>query len=374
MAQAFTPGLTVRSGVVMRKLRELPLAGETLVQVGDRVTASQEVARAFLPGDLHIMRLPEKMGLEPFEVLKGLRVKEGDAVESGALLCEHAGFFGWLKTRFVSTATGIVEFISERTGHVGVRTASKPVTLAAYISGEVVAVEAGKSVLIETSGALVQGIFGVGGERSGVLSLLPVTEDQAVEVSDLPANCAGLILVGGASAAASVLKEAAARGALGFMVGSVDDKALKSYVGHEIGIALTGDEKVAMTLIITEGFGKLAMSKRIVQLLKAFEGRRVSINGATQVRAGALRPELIVPDVSAENTMGARTDLEAAGLQVGSHVRLIRVPYFGLRGEVVELPHAMEEIPTGAHARVLRAKLADGLVVTVPRANVELCS
>jgi hypothetical protein len=363
----------------MRKLRELPLAGEILVKLGDRVSADQEVARAFLPGDLHIMRLPEKMGLEPFEVTKGLKVKEGDEVSEGDLLCEHAGFFGWLKTRFFSTATGVVEFLSERTGHIGVRSASKPVSLNAYISGEVVAVEPKKSVTIQTTGALVQGIFGVGGERSGVLALLPVTEEQAVEISHLLPDCRGLILVGGASASAAVLKEAAARGALGFMVGSVDDQSLKSYVGHDIGIALTGDEKIPMTLIITEGFGSLAMSTRIVQLLKAYEGMPVSINGATQVRAGAVRPELVVPESrnqgsAVQSASDLSPELGGGGLQVGSHVRLIRVPYFGERGQVVELPHAMEEIPTGAHARVLRAKLAGGTIVTIPRANVELCS
>jgi len=372
MAQAFTPGLTVSTGITVRKLRELPLAGEVLVKVGDRVSASQEVARAFLPGELYIMRLPEKMGIESFEVVKGLKVKEGDAVEEGTLLCEHAGFFGWLKTRFHSSAKGVIEFISERTGHIGVRSASKPVTLAAYISGEVVAVDPLKSAVIQTTGALVQGIFGVGGERAGTLTLLSVSESQPLEVKDLPSNCQGLVLVGGASASAEVLLEAALRGAAGLVVGSVDDQALKKFVGHDIGIALTGDEKVSMTLIVTEGFGFLPMSARIVELLKEFAGKEVSINGATQVRAGALRPELIVSEVAA-SARSVATQFET-GLNIGSMVRLIRVPYFGMRGEVVELPHAMEEIPTGAHARILRARLADGSVVTVPRANVELCS
>ena len=51
---------------------------------------------------------------------------------------------------------------------------------------------------------------------------------------------------------------------------------------------------------------------------------------------------------------------------------MIRVPLFGVYGNVVELPDSLEEIPSGARARVVRVKLEDGSIVTVPRANIEL--
>jgi hypothetical protein len=59
-------------------------------------------------------------------------------------------------------------------------------------------------------------------------------------------------------------------------------------------------------------------------------------------------------------------------LGVGTPIRLIRSPYFGEIGEVAELPIAPEQVESGAVVRVLRAKLADGRLVTVPRANVEI--
>jgi hypothetical protein len=59
-------------------------------------------------------------------------------------------------------------------------------------------------------------------------------------------------------------------------------------------------------------------------------------------------------------------------LEIGARVRLIRVPYFGSRGTVSELPHELRELETGAMARVLCARLDDGRDVVVPRANVEL--
>ena len=48
MAQAFTPGLTRASGLKVIKTRRLPLLGETLFKIGDKVSATDVVARTDL--------------------------------------------------------------------------------------------------------------------------------------------------------------------------------------------------------------------------------------------------------------------------------------------------------------------------------------
>jgi len=60
------------------------------------------------------------------------------------------------------------------------------------------------------------------------------------------------------------------------------------------------------------------------------------------------------------------------GLVVGSQVRLIRQPYFGMMAEVTGLPAPLQELPTEAKVRVLEVKLESGDQVIMPRANVEL--
>lgn len=369
MAQAFTPGLVIKKSAQVKRLRELPVAGEVLAAVGDNVRAEQIVARAFLPGELHILRISEKMGVEAFEVIKGLRVKVGDLVSENQVLCEHAGLFGLFKTRFESPVAGTVELITERTGHVAVRGAPKPIEVDAFIDGTVSAVVPNKSVTVTASGAFIQGIFGVGGERRGKV-LLVQAQGLRLEPSDVPQDCAEAILVCKARPALDALRTAAQRGAVALVTGSIDDEVLSGYLGFDLGIALTGDEDVPMTLIITEGFGDLEMSARAFSLLSELQGRRASVNGATQVRAGALRPEVIVPSAS---PAGPAMEAEGArGLTLGAAIRIIRVPYFGRYATVHELPHEIHTIETGAEARILKAKLDDGKIVTVPRANVEL--
>jgi hypothetical protein len=115
------------------------------------------------------------------------------------------------------------------------------------------------------------------------------------------------------------------------------------------------------------------MAEQTFTLLKAREGMKTSINGATQIRAGVVRPEIVIP--LASETGGLASDAEdgaAEGiLEVGSSVRIIREPYFGRLGRVTELPVELQNLETEARVRVLRVELKNGEQTTLPRANVE---
>ena len=83
---------------------------------------------------------------------------------------------------------------------------------------------------------------------------------------------------------------------------------------------------------------------------------KTSINGATQIRAGVVRPEIVIPLVpDAVETVGAGENESTEGiLEVGSSVRIIREPYFGQLGRVTELPVELQNLETEARVRVLR--------------------
>jgi hypothetical protein len=373
MSVSLTPGLRCSPAIYIEKRRDLPVRGRVLVKVGERVTAQSVVAEAEREGELRLVRVAETLGLAPSDALSRIRVKQGDLVKRGDLLAELKGLWGLLRTTVESPIDGQVEFISHATGHIAIRAPVTRLALTAYIDGIVKRVEPERGVVIGTEATFVQGIFGVGGERDGTVRILSIAPDQIVSASDIPEGCAGEILVGGRSPRIEALRCAAERGAVGFVTASIDDATLRDYVGYDIGIALTGDEPVPMTLIITEGFGSIAMNPRVIELLGAVAGARASINGATQVRAGALRPEIIAPPSDTAGGEGRAKEQDQAGLTVGSIVRVIRVPYFGLRAEILELPRELTVIETGAMARVAKARLIEsGQVVTVPRANLEL--
>lgn len=360
---------------LVRKRRDLPLRGQVLVSQGSTVTADSVVAEAYRDGELRIVRAAEELGVRPEEVGTYLRLSIGDSVRQGDCIAEIQGLWGLLKTKVISPIEGSIEFISPATGHIGVRGPKDRVALTAYLDGVIAEVEPERGVVVEARASFVQGIFGVGGERVGALKLLGIPLDRKVTLECIPPDASGCVLVGGHSPTLEALREAAARGAVGFVTGSIDDATLKEYVGYDIGVAITGDEPVPMTVIITEGFGAIPMNARVEAIMRDVNGKRVSINGATQVRAGAIRPEIIGAPSAIQPGNGADGIDESGGegLRVGGAVRVIRVPYFGQRAVITELPRELERIETGASARVARLRLeADGREVVVPRANLEM--
>lgn len=369
MPTAYTPGLRVTEYTTIRKVRRLPLKGEVLVQVGQKVGADDVVARALLPGNLQAVRTAEHLGITADEVLRLLKKHEGDVVEAGEVLVETRGLFGLFGSKLTAPARGTIEYISSITGTIGLREPSVPLNLNAYIAGIIEEVMPGEGVTVATEGALVQGIFGVGGERRGKLKTVAAGPDATLDESRLTPECAGCVLLGGATTNVAQIRKAIEVGAVALIVGAVSDAVLRAYLGYDIGVAITGQEDIPLTLILTEGFGQLAMAWRTFSLLDNLQGLDASINGATQIRAGVIRPEIIVPERASAH---AAEEPGASELQVGTRVRLIREPYFGRFATVAALPPELHQIETEAMVRVAEVTLEDGPRTLVPRANVEI--
>lgn len=370
MGSAYTPGLTVSADTIVQRVRRLPIRGDVLVNVGDQVHYDTPVARAMLPGLLQTIRLAEKMGVEAKDAPSVSRLKGGDKVEPGQLIAQSKGFMGLFKSEVVSEYAGTIESISEVTGNMLIREPSIPVEIAAYVTGKVVQVMPDEGAVIETRGAMVQGIFGIGGEKNGVIRVAVQGNNDLLDEGAIRPEDEGKILVGGRGVTAAALKKANQLKVAGLVVGAVKDVDLIDLLGYDIGVAITGQEPVETTLLCTEGFGELAMAERTFNLLKSIEGRRASLNGATQIRAGVIRPEVIAPvEVASQSSP---KEAAAQYLVVGTPIRVIREPYFGRLGAVTGLPSQLQVVESGAEVRVLKAVLDDGQEVTVPRANVEI--
>ncbi|MHB0938593.1 MAG: hypothetical protein ACYC6A_19530 [Armatimonadota bacterium] len=369
MPTAYTPGLLVTDHTVIRKVRRLPLKGEVVVAEGQRVEADAVVARAMLPGNIQAVRGAERLGIQAEEFLRLLKKREGDTVAKDEVLAETKGLFGLFGAKLTAPADGTIEYISPLTGTIGLREMPVPLNLTAYITGTIEEVVPEEGATVMTEGALVQGIFGVGGERRGALKTVAGGPDAPLDESRLGPDCAGCVLLGGATTNVAQIRRAIEVGAVGIIVGAVSDAVMRAYLGYDIGVAITGQEDVPLTLILTEGFGQLAMAARTFTLLDSLEGMVASINGATQIRAGVIRPEIIVPEHTASSAV---TEPHGSELGLGVRVRLIREPYFGRFATVSSLPPELHKIETEAMVRVAEVKLEGGETVLVPRANVEI--
>jgi len=366
---AYTPGLKIKRTIRERKVRKLPIQGEVFVKVGDEVDFQTEVSKTTVPGEPHVMNAAAKLGVTGETLKDYTKKKIGDDVSKGERIAGFNMFFGLWKNWVLSPADGYIENISELSGQIIVREHPVPVTVDAYVQGRVVDVLENEGAVIETNAAFVQGIFGVGGETHGEIKVV-LDDPEAHLTEDLVTpNCKDKILVGGSLVTGEALHRALGVGASGIVTGGIMDVSLEDLLGYEIGVAITGQEDIGITVVITEGFGEMAMNPRTLELFKEFEGERVAMSGATQIRAGVIRPEVIIPH---DRGVPKEESSLSMGMTPGTPIRIISLPYFGGLGKVISLPVELHVIETESSVRVVEVELEDGRRVIVPRANVEI--
>lgn len=370
MAHAYTPGLKVTSRTVVRKERRLPLPGEVKVAKDALVKGDDIVARTELPGNVQTVNVGGLLGVPP-EDLPQLMVKAaGDTVEKDEVIARSKGLFGLFKSEVKSPVTGSIESVSSITGQVILREPPLPVQVDAYVEGLVIEVIENEGVVVQTEASMVQGIFGVGGEVRGIIHVVAEDPGEPFTPEMLTDDCKGRIVVGGSLITAESIARAIEVGAKALVAGGVEDETLRKFLGYDIGVAITGSEKKGLTLIVTEGFGRMRMADRTFGLLKSLEGQTASCNGATQIRAGVIRPEIVVPTRASGKDISSTA--AEGGLGIGMMVRIIRQPGFGRIGKVTNLPVDLQQVESEARARVLEVELDDKTRVVLPRANVEI--
>mgnify|MGYP001183916694 FL=1 len=371
MAHAYTPGLKVLHHAKVEKNRRLPIKGKITKQVGDLLKPEDVVAKTDLPGNVQMLKVANVLNIGPADVPDMMLVGEGDKVNKGQMIAETEGLFGFFKSNVKSPIDGTVESISDVTGQIVMREAPIPVEVDAYMSGVVKEIIPDEGVIVEADAAFIQGIFGIGGESRGTMEILVENREQELTTDLLNESHKGKIVVGGSFVNLETYKKALSLQIAGIVVGGFNYYDLEEILGYTLGVAITGSEDLVTSLIVTEGFGNIRMGSRTFDLLNKENGKFVSINGATQIRAGVIRPEIVIPLQESEIPETSVYQSDDRGIGEGSLVRIIRAPYFGKMGEVVSLPPELQQMESETMVRVAEVKIDSG-VLNIPRANLEM--
>ncbi|MBT4035857.1 MAG: hypothetical protein HOB84_09835 [Candidatus Marinimicrobia bacterium] len=371
MAHSYTPGLKVLHETKVRKDRILPLKGDVVVEVKASVTPDDIVARTHLPGNVQMMNVGNILNIDPTDVEALMLKPVGSEFAKGEMIAETNGLFGFFKSNVKAPINCTLESISSITGQVVLRDAPIPVEVDAYIRGVVAEVVPEEGVIIETEAVFIQGIFGIGGESRGELVVVTDSREDELTADMIKPEHAGKVLVGGSFISLAAYKKALSMKVAGVVVGGFNYFDLEEILGYTLGVAITGSEDLVTSLVLTEGYGEIRMGSRTFDLLKQHHGKFTSINGATQIRAGVIRPEIVIP-LNPEDIKG---DVHAIqineGIQPGSLVRVIRAPHFGRIGTVVSLPPELQKMESETMVRVAEIKIDDQVMV-IPRANLEM--
>ena len=210
----------------------------------------------------------------------------------------------------------------------------------------------------------------MGGENRGNLRVLVNDREDELNEEMITADMKGSVIVGGSYISLKAFKKAISVGVSAVVVGGFNYHDLKEILGYTLGVAITGSEDIGTSLILTEGYGKIPMGSRSFDILKKHDGNFTSVNGATQIRAGVIRPEIVIP-INNVDDLDSDVKKNEMGITEGSLVRVIRSPYFGQIGTVKALPHELHKMESETMVRVAEVEINDQKFV-IPRANLEM--
>jgi len=237
---------------------------------------------------------------------------------------------------------------------------SKPFELRAGIPGQVVTILQSRGVVIETTGALLEGVWGNGREDSAPLRLLGESPLTSLTAALVEMDMRGALMACGQLTDPAVLKTVAEVHPRGLIVGGLAPGLLPLA------------QALDFPVLVVEGFGQRGFSAPAFALLKSNAGREAWLNAARWDRFRGQRPELIVPLPSPSTPPAAPVEGEA--LEVGKRVRVLRGRDAGKVGAVLDMSDAPVLVPSGLRVRVARVMLEGGPAAgtEIPVANIEL--
>jgi hypothetical protein len=368
---------TLRPLTLITRRRELPFAGEILVRAGQRVEPEDVIGRTLIPARGQRFRVARALGIDPAELGRSLVLADGSELQVGDVVVETRR--GRPRV-WRAPIAGTLSTVEVDRGYLVIFPPAELLEVRAHFKGFVVSVEPYRAAVIQTPAALVQGVFGLGGVRHGVMRVAVTDPADELTPETMDERLAFCILIAGAGVSAEVLARAVELQVRGIIVGSIAEEALRSFLGYgdvsgwQVGAvdwAFPPDgaqRSFPLTLIVTEGFGHHPMCRRTFELLASHDGAEVAVDGRTCLHGpGLQRPEVVIP-LPRANVVSEPEE----SLLPGTEVRLLSHTMLGRVGKIVDLPRAARPLLCGARARVAEVELEDGSLVEVPVENLEI--
>ncbi|MCI0520378.1 MAG: hypothetical protein L0Z70_09005 [Chloroflexi bacterium] len=337
---------------IIRRERLLPVAGKVSVRRGQKVNAMDTIAEARLAPEHLALNIARGLGLPEEEADRKLQVKAGQQVAQGDLL---AGPVGVMKRVVRAPRNGRVVLAGG--GQILMEVESAPYELKAGIPGMVVGLVDERGVVIECSGALIQGVWGNGGMDYGLMHVLLRSADDELTNDRLDVSMRGSIVLGGYCGDPEVIKTAASLPVRGMILASIEAEAIPVAV------------KARFPIMVVEGFGRLAMNSAAYNLLTTNERREVALNAQAWDQFNGNRPEAVI-QLPASGDLNLAAD--TAVFAVGKKVHALCNPQRGKIGSVTALLPGVTRFPSGLAAPAAEVQLEDGEKVILPLASLEI--
>lgn len=342
---------------VIRREAMLPeeATGAVSVQEEKRVDIRDVVAQGLMPSRHIVVEAARFFGLRRHDDLEDLLLAEvGDTVDQ---INPIAGKPGRGK-KLYAPANGIITQIAD--GNIIIRETPRIIEVPAGVRGRVTEVRPGRGVVIEATGALLQGVWGNDQRAIATVRLEPEDGIENVYEDQLDVKYLGAIVVTRRPLRPLTIRVMEDQGLAGLIAPSMDYGMM--------ALAMQAEHPI----MLTEGFGSIRMSRAVLGLLAEIEGQQVTLDAYRPQGYETRRPEAIVnTSVRRGETPPSRPNIMLT-LREGMTVRATREPYAGLTGRVSDLPKMPVLLDNGLRVPCAQVELIIGETVVIPLANLEV--
>ncbi len=209
--------------------RTLPVAGKVNAHVNQRVNPTDVIAEASFAREHVLFDVARTFGVSASAADKMIKVNTGDRVMQGALVAESGGL---LSRTIKAPRAGRVMIVGG--GQVLMEVGDTRIELRAGLPGVVTQVLPERGVVIQTAGALIQGVWGNGRIDNGLMVNLLQKPDEVLTADRLDVSLRGSVILGGHVRDAETLKAAAELPVRGLILSSL----LSPLIVHGLSDAL----------------------------------------------------------------------------------------------------------------------------------------
>lgn len=332
--------------------RLLPISGTVLVRLNQKVSPMDVVAETRWAREHILLDVARILGVSANAADRLVKCKVDDELAASVEIATGKGLF----PRSVRTPReGRVVAVGG--GQVLMEVGESKMELRAGIPGAIVEILSNRGAVIQTAGALIQGVWGNGRIDSGLLVNLAEKPDGILTVGKLDISLRGSIILAGMVKDAETLQAAADLPVRGMILSSIYPSLIQKA------------REMRYPIMVTDGFGSLPMNSAAFKLLSTNAKRDVTVNAEMFDRYSGARPEVIIPlPISSSPPAPREVETFAPGLQV----RMRRPPFMGMIGSIVSVKPGLSILPSGLRAPAAEVKLENDQTVVAPLVNLEV--
>ena len=336
----------------IRRERSLPVPGRGLVRQGQSVQPYDILAESSLAPEHLMLNVAQSLGVSSKDVKSLIQREVGEQVAEGDLI---AGPVGITRKVLRAPVSGRIALI--RGGKILIEVEKPPYRLLSGMAGIVSDLIAYRGAVIDTVGALIQGIWGTGRMDFGLLQIKLEAPDSKLTKDQLDVSLRGTVVLGGYCDDPQALRNAA-------------NIPLKGLVLTSMSASLVPfAQKTPIPVISLRGFGFRPIDLASYQLLTSNGNREVVVNAVALDRFHGTRPELVIPLPTPDEPSQPP---EIRNFESGQKVRLSNSFSPNSIGTIEYITEKPVLLPSGLRAISAQVNLENEESVTVPLANLEI--